>query len=127
MVSKRRAAATITAAVAAAGTVLVNPSPASAAWSDCPSGYGCWWEAVNGTGARHQASGTNETLPSTPRMYSLRNNGTSGKVFCVYPLTDFQPSDSFGFNYANWQQQKNVQVPFHVRSNKWADSSTQCS
>lgn len=125
MVSKRRAAATMTAAVAAAGAVLVSPSPASAAYSDCPSGYGCWWEGVNGTGTRHQAQYTNASL--TPSyMASLRNNGTSGKVFCVFPLTNYEPSPAFGFNYVNWQQQKNAEFPFTVRSNKWVDSSSQC-
>ena len=79
----------------AAGLVVASPTQASAALSDCPSGYLCLWSGTNYTGTLKKISVTNSyvstSLPTVRSYYNKRSyrsllysgTGGTGSNACV--------------------------------------------
>lgn len=111
-----------------AGAVLIallaTPiGPASAAYSDCPSGYHCWFSGTGGAGSRWQVAGTNANLSGYGiSTQSGFNNGTSGLWNCGY----------YGTGYGGGTSTKTAWKSTHsysaraVNSNKWIPANGSC-
>lgn len=76
----------IAVAIALSAVLFVGATPSTAALSDCPSGYGCWWSNASYGGTYFGAFGANPGWPAgiVNNDESTRNNGTSGQVVHTY-------------------------------------------
>jgi hypothetical protein len=83
---ERRAVMFALATAIALGSFSLVSSPAHAAFSDCPPGWGCGWTGYTYTGSRGQWAGTNWYWGDAwnDRVRSAGSNGTSGMAFCIY-------------------------------------------
>lgn len=92
MQMKRRIMAWSAAAAAGLAALFVVPSPALAAFSDCPAEVFCLWTDKNGEGAGIWA---NTGLPDlrvqnmNDKVSSVANNSTT-KGLCLYVDLDFE-------------------------------------
>lgn len=110
------------AAVAISATALASTGvgTASAAYTDCPSAYNCFWSGAGFNGSRWQFAGTNPNLSgygiSTQSGY---NHGTSGARACGYRYTGYS-----SLNYSRPQGDTQVYSARPIHSNLWTFSSS---
>jgi hypothetical protein len=74
--------------------LAATPSPADAAWADCPAGYNCWWRYGGGTGQRWQVQDNNPNLQRYGIATASGYNRRSGTRACGYAYTNYD-----GLNY----------------------------
>ena len=81
-----------TVALATATVVPLGALPASAALSDCQSGYLCAWWDINYSGSKYQFGGNNTSWNAwaiADDDSSWYNHGTSGMKVAVYNDTNY--------------------------------------
>lgn len=88
MRSFKRSFAGLMAGVVALGVTVLVPEPASAAWSDCPVPYNCWFTESSGGGTRKQYAGNNPNISVFTRSGYNRN----GLLSCGYSEPNYTGS-----------------------------------
>lgn len=121
--SKRAWGMALAAVVASTGLVGFTAGPASAAWSDCPSGYLCAWTGTNATGTMGKVQYNNTNLLQYNAFNNARsvyNNGASCSVtiFTGVSYTGTSVNLPRKTGYANLY---NDNRPFYlnIASNRW--------
>ncbi|NEM91380.1 peptidase inhibitor family I36 protein [Galbitalea soli] len=71
----------VAAAVVALAGVAVTAGPASAAQSDCPSGYACLWLDQNYTNTLYKNSGSPNSVTNNDTASSLYNRQSTSVIF----------------------------------------------
>lgn len=110
--------------LAIAGVIGPSPQAAEAAYSDCPSGYHCWFSGGGGAGHRWQVSGTNSNLSGYGiATRSNINKGTSGLTHC-----GFRGTHGTGGTATKTNQHGTSTYSLRaVNSNKWIVRGAPCA
>ncbi|MEV7439942.1 peptidase inhibitor family I36 protein [Streptomyces sp. NPDC091204] len=112
--------AAIAGGVALTGGLLVGGAgTASAAASDCPSGYFCVWSGSNYTGQRQQVAGTNASLTQYAVFQNFKswyNHGASCD-FKAYSGTNYSGSSTIVAKGAKGSGSQS----YYFKSNNWVN------